>query len=93
MQIHMDQHVNDSLSRTLSELCQWERESGRQITLILVPHQPDEKILLAQNGKPLGNVALSSLIQTLRSALLDRGEDNAANALRCANIAICSQEA
>ena len=50
-------HINANCERKLIELddavCAFERGSGREYTLILVPHQPDEKIVMSQNGKPL----------------------------------------
>jgi uncharacterized protein YjiS (DUF1127 family) len=53
MSYHMDKESNITLIRLLDALCMWERETGRRNTLILIPHNPDEEIVLAQDGKPV----------------------------------------
>jgi hypothetical protein len=50
---HKDKEVNHSIVELLDALCQWERNTGRRSTLILIPHTSDETIVLAQDGKPL----------------------------------------
>lgn len=45
--------VDNALTELLDRLCMWEREAGRGSTLILIPHNSDEKIVLAMDGKPL----------------------------------------
>ncbi len=50
-------HINANCERALivlnDKICAFERGSGREYTLILVPHQPDEEIVISQSGKPL----------------------------------------
>lgn len=53
MSFHMDKEVNSSIIRLLDALCEFERGSGRRSTLILIPHNNEEEILIAQDGKPL----------------------------------------
>jgi len=53
MSYHMDIEVNKKIIELLDELCQWERNSGRETTLILIPHNPEEHLLVAVNGKPI----------------------------------------
>jgi len=50
---HIDQRCELALIKLDDELCSFERETGREYTLILVPHAPDEKIHMSQSGKPL----------------------------------------
>lgn len=50
---HEDPEVEQALIRLLDRLCQWERATSRRSTLILIPALPDEKIVIAQDGKPL----------------------------------------
>lgn len=52
-QWHMDPECESALIRLNDALCSFERVTGRQYTLILVPETPDEKIHMSQNGKPL----------------------------------------
>ena len=52
---HMNADVNKKIIELLDELCQWERDTGRETTLLLIPHNPDEKLLIALNGKPVSN--------------------------------------
>lgn len=34
-------------------ICQWERETGRSYTAILVPHSDDEPVKMTLDGKPV----------------------------------------
>lgn len=52
MSYHKDKEVNSALIRLLDALCEWERNSGRRSTLILIPHCEDERLVIAQDGKP-----------------------------------------
>ncbi len=52
----MDETVNKKIIELLDELCQWERNSGRGSTLLLIPHNPDEHLLVAVDGKPIPNI-------------------------------------
>jgi hypothetical protein len=56
MSYHKDPEVNTCIIQLLDALCQWERNSGRRSTLLLIPHSPDENIVLAQDGKPLSGL-------------------------------------
>jgi len=53
MSYHKDKEVNSAVSRLMDALCEWERGSGRRSTLLLIPHDRDERIVMAQDGKPL----------------------------------------
>lgn len=53
MSYHMDKEVNQKIIELLDALCQFERNTGRRSTLELIPHNPDERLVLAQDGKPL----------------------------------------
>lgn len=53
MSYHKDKECNSALIRLLDELCEWERNSGRRSYLFLIPEEPDEQIIIAQDGKPM----------------------------------------
>ena len=72
MSYHMDKEVNDALIRLLDALCEFERNSGRRSTLILIPHCSEEKTVVALDGKPL--LTYPSLMQLIEMALRDRME-------------------
>ena len=50
---HKDPECEQALIRLNDTLCMWERETGRESTLILIPEAPDEPIVMSQSGKPL----------------------------------------
>ncbi len=50
---HKDSKCEQALIRLNDALCTWERDTGRESTLILVPESPDEPIVMSQSGKPL----------------------------------------
>ncbi len=49
---HPDGEVNDAITKLLDRLCSWERATGRESTLVLIPANNDEQIVMAQSGKP-----------------------------------------
>lgn len=53
---HIDKECNQIIIQLLDALCQWERDTSRETTLILIPHNKDENILVAQNGKPFSGM-------------------------------------
>ncbi len=50
---HIDERCELALIRLNDALCSFERATGREYTLILVPESADEKIHMSQSGKPL----------------------------------------
>ena len=50
---HIDPRCESALVRLNDELCTFERNTGLEYTLILVPRAPDERIHMSQSGKPL----------------------------------------
>lgn len=74
MQFHIDPAVEHALIQLNDELCNFERNTGRQCTLILVPHTPDEEIHLSQSGKPLPDNLKESIDLALERAFTERGE-------------------
>ena len=56
MSYHMDEAVNRKIVELLDELCQWERHTSRGSTLLLIPHDPNEHLLIAVDGKPIPNI-------------------------------------
>ncbi len=52
--IHPDPDVQAALVRLLDALCQWERSTGRESLLVLIPVEQEEPVVVADSGKPLG---------------------------------------
>jgi len=50
---HKDRECEQALIRLNDALCIWERDTGRESTLILIPESLDEPIIMSQSGKPL----------------------------------------
>lgn len=42
-----------ALTRLNDELCSYERSTGREYVLIIIPHSSDEKVVVSLSGKPL----------------------------------------
>ncbi len=70
---HRDPECDSAMVRLLDALCTWERETGRRSTLVFVPHARDEKIVLAQDGKPLPEGVGMWPREILETALRERG--------------------
>lgn len=71
---HPDPSSDRALIRLLDALCEWERNTGMRSTLIFVPHSPGEKIVLAQDGRPLQPSPGMGSKEILNIALRERGE-------------------
>lgn len=76
MSWHRDRKVNQALIRLMDELVMWERETGRRITLLFIPHHTDEDILMADSGKPITVFGVSPE-RLLQGALKARSIDDA----------------
>lgn len=50
---HLDSGCNQKLIQLNDALCTFERATGREYTLVLVPHTPDEEVHISHSGKPL----------------------------------------
>jgi len=71
MSYHRDKGVSSAIIRLMDELCEWERNTGRRTTLLLIPHSYDEEIMKAQDGKPITTIHISPE-DLLRIAMDDR---------------------
>ncbi len=58
MSQHPDPDCRAAIIRLLDALCMWERSTGRQSLLVLVPIEHDEPVVVADSGKPLGPQAM-----------------------------------
>jgi hypothetical protein len=73
MTYHKDLEVNEAIKHLLDALCGWERGTGRKSTLIFIPYEPDENLVLAMDGKPIREDDLSiDLINFTKIAILER---------------------
>lgn len=50
---HKDRETNSAIIRLLDCLCELERNTGNRTTLLLIPHNIEENLVLAQDGKPI----------------------------------------
>ena len=69
---HMDKECESALIRLNDALCSFERATGRNCTLILIPESPDENIHISQSGKPLPPDSLTDPQEALDMAMLRR---------------------
>lgn len=52
--IHIDPFVQQAWNALSQEICSFERSTGRQYTLVVIPHNSSEPIMVSVNGKPVG---------------------------------------
>lgn len=67
-----DPDVEKAIVALADALCTWERNTGRQSLLILVPIEPVEKVVMLFNGKPANETAPSDLLLALANAYFRR---------------------
>ena len=68
MQHHMNKDVNAAMVALSDELCMFERDCGRRSTLVLIPHEQDEKMVLIRDGKPVNDPKTVDILQALADA-------------------------
>lgn len=57
---HMDLDCDSALIRLNDAICTFERDTGREYLLVLIPIQVDEEVHVSQDGKPLARRSLTS---------------------------------
>lgn len=72
---HIDYECEKGLIRLNDAVCSFERSTGREYTLILAPHNPNEQIHMSQNGKPLPGDFDMSPEDILAGAMMQRNSD------------------
>lgn len=72
MTYHQDPDVERALICLNDALCSYERMTGREYTLILVPHHPTEDIHMSMSGKPMPLRYESEPEQLVTNALIAR---------------------
>lgn len=72
---HKDPECDQAMVRLIDALCAWERETSRRSMLIFVPYALDEKIVVAEDGKPFPESprSLEGLRDVFDTALRGRG--------------------
>ena len=65
----MDPDVTTAHRRLLDALCSWERATGREITVLVLPHDGDEPIAVSYSGKPGLADGLDQVLQAVGAAL------------------------
>jgi len=53
MALLQSRRCDAALTRLNDELCSYERSTGREYVLIIIPHSSDEKVVVSLSGKPL----------------------------------------
>lgn len=69
---HIDSRCEQALIKLNDALCSWERNTGREYTLILIPWSSDERMVISENGKPLPKDCLSTPEESLANAMRRR---------------------
>lgn len=69
MSYHKDPEVNSAIIRLLDALCQWERDADRDSTLLLIPHNREDNLIMAQGGKPIPTESITPE-ELFRSAMM-----------------------
>jgi len=64
--------IDQALTKLNDAICTYERQTGREFTLLLIPFQKDEKIFASQSGKPIEPGILSTPEDVLKFAMIMR---------------------
>ncbi len=75
---HMDDQVDRAYLSLMDAICSWERATGRDVTVVMIPHAPDERVQMSCGGKPMGE--FTDARDAVDAALSERGEIDSAPA-------------
>lgn len=64
---HPNPDVERAMIQLLDALCSWERSTGRESYLVLIPAEKDEEVIVADSGKPIPLYRLSHLTNQIIS--------------------------
>jgi hypothetical protein len=65
--------VQSAHLRLLDAITSWERTTGREITVVVIPHNVDDPIVVSTSGKPWSrDLALTDILQAVGLALDER---------------------
>ena len=53
MRWHPDPKCDEAIVLLLDALCTWERSTGRESLLVLIPVEQEEQVIVADSGKPI----------------------------------------
>ncbi len=53
MSLLQDRRCDAALTQLDDAICSYERATGREYVLIIIPHSADEKVVVTLSGKPL----------------------------------------
>ena len=70
---HIDPECEAAKIRLNDALCSFERNTSREYTLVLMPHNPGEKIMISESGKPISPPC--NPIETLQAAMQIRNNN------------------
>jgi hypothetical protein len=71
-QHHIDNRVNDDITKLIDSLCMFERNTDRGSLLIIIPAEKDEDIVAARDGKPLKAFGRAEIAQLIEVFLMGR---------------------
>jgi len=71
---HKNKKINDTLMKLMEELCEDERYSGQKTTLVFIPQNKEEKILMIENGKPVPEEVTVTPQRIIEIAIMERNK-------------------
>jgi hypothetical protein len=80
-QHHECREVNQAVTNLLDDLCMWERDTGRESVVLILPYHQDERTVCAVNGKPANFDDPHLIISEIAAAYQARGDTKTAMAL------------
>lgn len=59
---HKDDRVDQAIIELNDALCEYERATSREATLLIIPHNSDENVHLSVNGKPTDRIPIAVVL-------------------------------
>lgn len=69
----INEEIDRAHVRLMDAVCSWERTTGRNITILVLPHDGDEPVAVSTGGKPwTRDLQLSDVLQAVGLAMQER---------------------
>lgn len=68
----LDPDIQFAHIRLLDVICSWERATGREMTLILIPWNVDDPVVVSISGKPISGANCQDILNACGMAMDSR---------------------
>ena len=81
-QWHRDDDVDRAYLKLMDAICAWERATGRNVTILMMPHADDEPIQVSHGGKPVPGLSVADVCNAFDAVMGEREQSRVRMGMR-----------